>query len=33
LGYNLGIMPMEFTIMHSPEVNMVYGHVRLGFLF
>jgi len=33
LGYNLSAMPMEFTVMYSPEVNMVYGHVRLGFLF
>lgn len=33
LGYNLSAMPMEFTIMYSPEVAKVYGHVRIGFLF
>jgi NTE family protein len=33
LGYNLSAMPMEFTAMYSPEVGIVYGHVRLGFLF
>ncbi len=33
LGYNLSSMPMEFTIMYSPQVNVVYGHVKIGFLF
>lgn len=33
LGYNLSAMPMEFTAMYSPEVGILYGHVRLGFLF
>ncbi len=33
LGYNLSSMPMEFTMMYSPQVNVVYGHVKLGFLF
>jgi NTE family protein len=33
LGYNLSPMPMEFTMMYSPQVNKVYGHVRIGFLF
>ncbi|OYU97654.1 MAG: hypothetical protein CFE21_05020 [Bacteroidetes bacterium B1(2017)] len=33
LGYNLSVMPMEFTAMYSPLVGVVYGHVRIGFLF
>lgn len=33
VGYNLSSMPMEFTMMYSPQVNVVYGHVKLGFLF
>lgn len=33
LGYNLSAMPMEFTMMYSPQVNKLYGHVRIGFLF
>lgn len=33
LGYNLSSMPMEFTVMYSPQVDMVYSHVKIGFLF
>ena len=33
LGYNLGILPMEFTAMYSPEINALYTHVKIGFLF
>jgi NTE family protein len=33
LGYNLSVMPIEFTIMYSPQVGTAYGHVRVGFLF
>lgn len=33
LGYNLGVMPMEFTAMYSPEMGTVYSHVKIGFLF
>ncbi len=32
-GYNLSILPMEFTAMYSPEINAVYLHVKIGFLF
>lgn len=33
LGYNLGVMPMEFTAMYSPEMGTVYSHIKIGFLF
>jgi NTE family protein len=33
LGYNLSSMPIEFTAMYSPQVDMIYGHVKVGFLF
>jgi NTE family protein len=33
LGYNLSSMPMEFTVMYSPQVDVVYSHVKIGFLF
>jgi NTE family protein len=33
LGYNLGVLPMEFTAMYSPEIGTVYSHVKIGFLF
>ena len=33
LGYNLGILPMEFTGMYSPEIGAFYGHVKIGFIF
>ncbi len=33
LGYNLGVLPMEFNAMYSPEMDMVYAHVKIGFLF
>jgi len=33
LGYNLGVMPMEFTAMYSPELGTIYSHVKIGFLF
>ncbi len=33
LGYNLGVLPMEFTAMYSPEMGTVYSHVKIGFLF
>jgi NTE family protein len=33
LGYNLSILPMEFTAMYSPEIGTVYAHVKIGFLF
>jgi NTE family protein len=32
-GYNLSILPMEFTAMYSPEINAIYLHVKIGFLF
>lgn len=33
LGYNLGVLPMEFTAMYSPEIGKIYSHVKIGFLF
>jgi len=33
LGYNLGVLPMEFTAMYSPEIGEIYPHVKIGFLF
>jgi NTE family protein len=33
LGYNLGVLPMEFNAMYSPEIGAVYSHVKIGFLF
>ncbi|MBL7901222.1 MAG: patatin-like phospholipase family protein [Bacteroidia bacterium] len=33
LGYNLGVMPMEFTAMYAPELGVVYKHIKIGFLF
>ncbi len=33
IGYNLGILPMEFTEMYSPEIGAFYTHVKIGFLF
>jgi NTE family protein len=33
IGYNLSILPMEFTAMYSPEVGAIYSHVKIGFLF
>lgn len=33
LGYNLGVLPMEFSAMYSPEMGSVYSHVKIGFLF
>jgi NTE family protein len=33
LGYNLGVLPMEFTAMYSPEIGTVYSSVKIGFIF
>jgi NTE family protein len=33
LGYNLGILPMEFSAMYSPEIGTLYSHVKIGFIF
>lgn len=33
LGYNLNILPMEFTAMYSPEIGALYAHIKVGFLF
>jgi NTE family protein len=32
-GYNLGVLPMEFTAMYSPEIKAIYSHIKIGFLF
>lgn len=33
LGYNLGVLPMEFNAMYSPQIGTIYSHVKIGFLF
>lgn len=33
LGYNLGFLPMELTASYSPEIEKVYTHVKIGFVF
>jgi NTE family protein len=33
IAYNLGILPMEFTTMYSPEIGAFYTNVNIGFLF
>jgi NTE family protein len=33
VGYNLGVLPMEFNAMYSPEIGSIYAHVKIGFLF
>jgi NTE family protein len=33
LGYNLGVLPIEFNAMYSPEIGAIYSHVKIGFLF
>lgn len=33
VGYNLGVLPMEFNAMYAPEIGELYTHVRIGFLF
>jgi NTE family protein len=33
LGYNLGVLPMEFTAMYAPEIGTIYKHIKIGFLF
>jgi len=33
LAYNLGILPMEYNVMYSPEIGAFYNNVRIGFLF
>jgi NTE family protein len=33
LGYNLGVLPLEFNAMYSPEMGTIYAHVKIGFLF
>jgi NTE family protein len=33
LGYNLGVLPIEFNAMYSPEIGAIYSNVKIGFLF
>lgn len=33
LGYNLGLLPMEFNVMYSPEINAFYPNIKIGFVF
>ena len=33
LGYNLGVLPIEFNTMYSPEIGAIYSNVKIGFLF
>ncbi len=33
LAYNLSVMPLEFSLMYSPEIDKVYVNARIGFIF
>lgn len=33
LAYYLSVLPIEFSVMYSPEMDKVYNHVRIGFVF
>ncbi len=33
LGYDLGVLPMEFNAMYSPEIDAFYTHVKIGYIF
>jgi NTE family protein len=33
MAYNLGVLPMEYNVMYSPEIGAFYNHVKIGFLF
>jgi NTE family protein len=33
MAYNLGVLPMEYNVMYSPEIGVFYNHVKIGFLF
>lgn len=33
LGYNLGLLPMEFNAMYAPELGVFYKHIKIGFIF
>ena len=32
-AYHLGVLPMEYNAMYSPEIGAFYNHVKIGFLF
>lgn len=33
MAYNLSVLPMEYNLMYSPEIGVVYNNVKIGFLF
>lgn len=33
VGYDSGTLPMELTAMYSPEMNIIYSHFKIGFIF
>ncbi|MBI9060886.1 MAG: patatin-like phospholipase family protein [Marinilabiliaceae bacterium] len=33
LAYYLSVLPIELSVMYSPEMDKVYNHVRIGFIF
>ena len=32
-GYDLSTLPMELTAMYSPEMNIIYSNIKIGFIF
>lgn len=33
LGYDVGSLPMELTAMYSPEMDVIYSNIKVGFIF
>ena len=33
LAYYLSALPLEFSMMYSPDIDRVYSHVSIGFVF
>jgi len=33
IGYDIGSLPMEITAMYSPEINVIYSNIKVGFIF
>ena len=33
VAYNLSLLPMEFSINYSPEIDILFSQIRIGFIF
>lgn len=33
IAYNLSMLPLEFSVNYSPEINTLFSHIRIGFIF